>query len=555
MKREELDFGEDLVRRGTLSKEALDAAAASSRAKRRSLRDSLVDLKILTAAEYDRGRSEYFGIPYMDLGSFLADPQVLVLIGEDFARSECVFPLFLSEQRIAIAISDPTNLVTIDRIRSDTGMEVELYFAPEGAILDAIARNYAQPLPILGDADQGTAGSGDAAIDVPKLVDSLIQRAIRDGASDIHIEPSRHQLLIRNRIDGELVEVHTLPASVRAQVVSRVKILGGLDISESRAPQDGHVSMTVAGEEVALRISTLPTLHGENVVIRLLISSKARISLKSLGLSDADSARLHAMILRPYGMIVVTGPTGSGKTTTLYSLLEHLNTVAKNIMTIEDPVEYTIDLLRQIQVNPKVGLTFANGLRAILRQDPDVVMVGEIRDGETANVAVQAALTGHLVLCTLHTNNAASAVTRLVQMGVQPFLVASSLIGVVGQRLVRVACGHCREPYEPPAELRALAGIAAMPWFRPRGCDRCRRSGYRGRTGVYELFELNGELQAEIMQGAPAPVLRRLARRHGMTTMFHDGLRKVTGGITTLEEIMASVDASEPAHSADEVVA
>ncbi len=535
MKREDLDFGQDLVRRGIIAEAQLAEAVAASDNKKQSLRKSFLDLKLLTHEQYDQCRAEYFGIPYMELRNYFADPQALQLVDEDFARNETVFPLFLADDRLGVAIADPTNLVTIDQLRADTGTEVDLYYAPENAILEAIARNYSQQ-NLISLVDSGS-DTGSDALDVPRLVDGLVQRAVREGASDIHIEPGRDTLLIRQRIDGVLQEVHTFPMSLQANIVSRVKILAGLDISETRAPQDGHIALVIAGEEVALRVSTLPTLHGENVVIRILIASKARISLDSLGFTAQNLARVRRMLERPYGMIVVTGPTGSGKTTTLYSMLDQLNTVSKNIMTIEDPVEYTIDLLRQIQVNPKTGLGFSNGLRAILRQDPDIIMVGEIRDGETARVAVQAALTGHLVLSTLHTNDAASALTRLMQMGVQPFLVASSLIGVVAQRLVRAACKYCRKTYDPPQPLRAIIPDAAMHWFQPAGCDHCRRSGYRGRTGVYEVMEVSPEIQAETLRRSAASGFQRIAIKQGMTTMFQDGVEKVRRGLTTLEEV------------------
>ena len=543
MKREELDFGEDLVQRGTITQEELSSAVVSARNKKQSLRKSLIDLKLLTSEMYDICRAEYFGIPYMALDTYFADPQALMHVPEEFARHELVFPLFQTETQLAVAVSDPTNLVTLDQLRADTGMEIDLYYAPDNAILEAIDRNYSEQLI---SSMSGRPGATTQQFDVPRLVDTLVQRAVREGASDIHIEPGRDHLLVRQRVDGVLVETNTLPSSLQANVISRVKIMAGLDISETRAPQDGHIALQVSGEDVALRVSTLPTLHGENVVIRLLIASKARIALDALGFATGPMDAVGRMIRRPYGMIVVTGPTGSGKTTTLYSILDQLNTVSKNIMTIEDPVEYTIDLLRQIQVNPKVGLNFSAGLRAILRQDPDIVMVGEIRDGETARVAVQAALTGHLVLSTLHTNDAASAVTRLMQMGVQPFLVASSLIGVIGQRLMRNACEQCREPYEPPEALRALLPDPNHDWFKPTGCDHCRQSGYRGRTGIYEVLEITPEIQSQVVRRAPANVYQEIARRNGMVTMFEDGAAKVCQGITTIEEVMAVAEASVP---------
>lgn len=538
MRREELEFGEELVQQGAIEAEQLETAVEYAKSRRHTLRKSMLDLKILTPDQYDELRAKYFGIPFMSLGNFFADPQVLLLLQEDFCRTECVFPLFQTDTGIAVAVAEPSNLAILDQIRNDTGLDVDVYYASADAIFAALERNFAASvLAQLGEDGENTVQ--EAQFDVPKIVDTLLKKAVRDGASDIHIEPGEQQLLVRQRVDGALIEVKTYSKSLQANIISRIKILANLDIAETRVPQDGNVSMTIGGEKIALRVSTTPTVEGENVVIRLLISSKVRIGLESLGLASSVQERFVELIRRPHGMIVVTGPTGSGKTTTLYTALDLLNTVDKNIMTIEDPVEYKIDLLRQIQVSAKVGLTFASGLRSILRQDPDIVMVGEIRDAETASVAVQAALTGHLLLSTLHTNDAAGAVTRLLHMGVPPFLVASSLAGVVAQRLVRRSCQDCLVPYDPPPAFASLLPDHGEEWLRPEGCERCRRTGFRGRVGIHELLRVTPGMQDEIIASAPAATYHRLGVEDGMVPMFLDGLEKVRQGLTTLEEVVA----------------
>ena len=546
MKRDEIDFGEELVRKGTITRAQLEEAAGRSRDRKESLRSAILGLRILSPEDHDRGRADYHGIPYIHLQNYFADPQVLVLIPEQFATSERVFPLFRSDSSIAIAISDPTNLVTLDQIRADTGLEVEPYYAAEQTIAEAISRNYASPI-LLAEAE-GKEETADARMDVPRMVDSLLLEAVRAGASDLHIEPGARQLLVRQRVDGELQEMHTFPSTLQAHLVSRIKVLASLDISETRAPQDGQIQSTIGGQEVSLRISTIPTIHGENVVVRFLIGSKARLGLGALGLPPGNLARLSELIRRPHGMIIVTGPTGSGKTTTLYAALDQLNTVSRNITTIEDPVEYSIHLLRQVQVNERIGLTFASGLRSILRQDPDVIMVGEVRDPETASVAVQAALTGHLVLTTLHTNDAAGALTRLMHMGVPPFLIASSVIAALAQRLVRCLCRDCRKPAALPEEVRSLLPGPEASAYSPEGCDQCRQTGYRGRTGIYELLEVTPEIQAAVLEKVSASTYERLAVAAGMVTILKDGLEKVGRGITSLEEVLSAHELPSGVH-------
>ena len=367
----------------------------------------------------------------------------------------------------------------------------------------------------------------------------IITQAVRDRASDIHIEPEEDFLRIRFRIDGVLHEIPSPPKNLELPLISRIKVLSGMDIAESRIPQDGHTQLEIDGKTIDLRVSTLPTITGENVVMRILDTSSVLIGLDKLGFSEEDQKKFEEIITRPYGIILTTGPTGSGKTTTLYSALTFINSLDRNIITVEDPVEYRLGLIRQVQINPKTGLTFANGLRSILRQDPDVIMVGEIRDLETAIIAVQAALTGHLVFSTLHTNDAPSAVVRLENMGVERFLVSASLIAVMAQRLVRVICPECKEAYKPEAGLLRKLNIEDknVKFYKGRGCDFCKGTGYRGRKGLFEIMTLDDELKEMIIGGASVIELREKARSKGMKTLKEDGVNKVLAGITSIEEV------------------
>ncbi len=374
-----------------------------------------------------------------------------------------------------------------------------------------------------------------------KVVDLIVTQAVRDRASDIHVEPEQEILRIRFRIDGILHEIPSPPKDWESAIISRFKVLSGMDIAESRTPQDGHFQSKVDEKIIDFRVSTIPTIYGENLVVRLLDTASVMIGLEKLGFAtEADLKSYETLISKPYGIILSTGPTGSGKTTTLYSALMRINTIDRNIITIEDPVEYRLGLIRQIQVNPKAGITFANGLRAILRQDPDVIMVGEIRDLETAVTAIQSALTGHLVFSTLHTNDAPSSVTRLINMGVEPFLISASLVGVMAQRLVRVICEHCKESYDPSAAILKKWGLGnkrGIKFYRGKGCDFCKGTGFRGRTGLYELLVCDDEIREMIISGASNLQLRKKAQEKGMHILSEDGLAKALAGITTLEEV------------------
>ena len=377
-----------------------------------------------------------------------------------------------------------------------------------------------------------------------RLVNTVLIKASSVSASDIHFEPYEDETIVRIRMDGVLHDYTKIPNSLYQEVVSRIKVMAKLNVAEKRVPQDGKIRVRIGSKDYDIRVSTIPTLHGERVVLRLLEKTGSLLTLNELGLSERDVEKVKRLAQRPYGIVLVTGPTGAGKSTTLYAMLLHVKNPKKNIITIEDPVEYQVKGISQIQVNPKVGLTFAAGLRSILRQDPDIIMVGEIRDPETAEVAVQAALTGHLVLSTLHTNDAPSAITRLKDMGIEPFLIASSLEGVIAQRLVRKICEHCKEPYEPTREELRELGLPESEnfvFYRGRGCEHCLGTGYRGRTGIFEVLELDEELKKLINQTQDANEIRELARNKGFRTMLEDGIDKILGGITTSSEVLSVI--------------
>jgi type IV pilus assembly protein PilB len=450
-------------------------------------------------------------------------------------------------------MADPTNIFAIDDVQLASGLQVEIVIASESEVDRAIKRSYGvqetvqramsqlqadEPFTI---PDDTTITESDAPI--ISIVNSLLQQAAKDGASDIHIEPQEKDLRVRFRIDGVLREVMTFPRRIHGAITSRIKIMSEMDISERRIPQDGRIKLRFAGRDIDVRVSTLPTIYGEKVVGRLLDQSNAILSIDTLGFSQKNFERFSGIAKKSYGMVLVTGPTGSGKTTTLYAALSKYNSVEKNIITVEDPVEYRLPGINQVNINPKAGLDYAHILRSILRQDPNIVMVGEIRDGETAEIAIRAALTGHLVLSTLHTNDAASTVTRLIDMGIEPYLVASSVLGVLSQRLVRKICSHCQEFYtaEPDAPEYILTGVTTrepVRLFRGRGCPVCSNTGYKGRVAIHEVLKITPAIRALIMQGVSADVIGEAAKTEGMLSMQQDGVQKALDGITTIAEVM-----------------
>ena len=494
------------------------------------------------------------GLPFREeLEDAMVDQAFLKRLPLSFARNHLVLPLDQQDGVLQIAMADPTNLSALDELRGLFGMPVTAVAVSRHELIGALNRLYArmsgsaqEVVEELEGEDLSTIATElsapkdllDLTDEAPviRLLNSILFQAVKERASDIHIEPFERELEVRFRIDGILYKMLAPPKVVQEALISRVKIMSGLNIAEKRLPQDGRFRVIVAGREVDLRVSIIPTFFGERVVLRLLDKQKGLLSLTDIGLSPGNAASVERLLSRSNGIILVTGPTGSGKTTTLYAALNHLNSPEKNIITIEDPIEYQLKGIGQIQVNARIDLTFANGLRSILRQDPDIVMVGEIRDAETAEIAMQASLTGHLVLSTLHTNDAATAVTRLIDMGIEPFMVASSLSAVVAQRLVRIICPHCKEEYRPERE---YAGIVLPPvLYRGRGCEKCFNLGGIGRIGIYELLPVDSEICSMIIKRTPTGVIKDYAISRGMKTLREDGLAKAAAGITTIEEVL-----------------
>ncbi|HOO55797.1 MAG TPA: type II secretion system ATPase GspE [bacterium] len=499
------------------------------------------------------------GHTYIDLEEVEIDPKLAKIIPKHIAEKYKVIVVSKEEGNLNLAMANPLNIFAIDDIKTLTGNEVVPMLGSENQIVEKIEEVYSQlesADEIIGNMDVqedqqmkaieeeeslSTTKLQAQAEEAPviKLSNSVIMQAVKDGASDIHVEPGKTSVRIRFRIDGVLHEEMKFPRKLHAALVSRYKILAKLDIGEKRIPQDGRIPLRVEGREIDLRVATVPTVWGEKVTMRILDKSSILIGLERLGFESQDLAEFRRLINKPYGIIFVTGPTGSGKTTTLYAVLNELNSIEKNIISIEDPIEYQLPGVAQAQVNNKAGLTFAAGLRSMLRQDPDIVMVGELRDKETAEVAIHASLTGHLVLATIHANDTSSTVTRLFHMGVEPFLVSSSVICVLAQRLVRRICPECKTEYTPPPDSLQRLGIPpGTKLYRGAGCEFCRETGYQGRLGVYELMSVDEELRSLITEEASAPEIRRKALDLGMYTLQQDGIRKVISGLTSIEEAM-----------------
>jgi general secretion pathway protein E len=498
--------------------------------------------------------AERLGLPFQaEIDDTRVESSLVSRIPLNFARNNLLLPLREEEGRIVAASADPANLLAIDEMAGLFGSPVSIVAVPRAVLLDAVNRLYsrlsgsAQEVveELEGEELSALATSFNEPRDLMELTDeapvirllnSILFQAVKERASDIHLEPFERELEVRFRIDGLLYKMLSPPKVIQEALTSRVKIMAGLNIAEKRLPQDGRIRVKVAGRDVDIRVSLIPTFFGERVVLRLLDKQRGILNLREIGLSESNDAFMERLLSRTSGIILVTGPTGSGKTTTLYAALSQINSPEKNIITIEDPIEYQLKGVGQIQVNPKIELTFANGLRSILRQDPDIVMIGEIRDAETAEIAMQASLTGHLVLSTLHTNDAATAVTRLIDMGIEPFMVASSLSAVLAQRLVRVICPHCKESYTPD---RAYPGVELPPLlYRGRGCEKCFNLGSIGRIGIYELLPIDAELCSMIIRQAPSGAIKEYAISKGMRTLREDGLDKARQGITTIEEVL-----------------
>ena len=540
-------LGQSLVEQGHLSREGLARALEEQRRTGQPLREVLLRLELVNEQSILDYYEEQLGIPRMDLTTYVLEPEIVRLVPERIERQFKLIPLFKIGNMLTIAMADPLDIVALDEVKLATGLEVEVVVSPEPHIREAVDRYH----PLGGGLEQlvreqGQKSQGETSVrpeedgPVIRFVNAVVHQAVREGASDLHFEPDESNLRIRYRVDGVLREASVQSKSIHASVVSRVKIMAQLDIAERRLPQDGRARIEVGGKEYDLRVSTFPTIHGENVVLRLLDKTSALLGTSELGLAPEPLSELSRMIERPNGIVLVTGPTGSGKTTTLYSCIGQINTVERNIVTLEDPVEYHLPSIRQTQVDPDVGLTFARGLRALLRQDPDVIMVGEIRDAETAEIAVRSALTGHLVLSTLHTNDAAGALPRLLDMKIEPFLLSSAMLGVVAQRLVRRVCEKCRKKSDPPEEALAELGAAARKgdFVVGTGCMACGQTGYRGRLGIFEVLVMTDEIRDLIVSRASTEEIARAARRAGMATLRDDAIRKAAQGVTTLSEVI-----------------
>jgi type IV pilus assembly protein PilB len=554
VKRKSKQLGQILIELGYITAEQLDTALEEHRKTPKSLGRVLIDLGMIKEADLVRALAEQVGLEFVDLNEFPIDPTATVLLPEALSRRYRAIPIGERDGRLLVAMSDPANVYALDDIRTITGREVQPVVATANDVEQAIQKfagmdsQVEAMATIAAEAAEGesTADLEEALEDAPivKLVNAIMTQAVGDRASDVHLEPGERNVRIRFRVDGVLHEpMPPAPKNIQGGLISRLKVMADLNIAEKRVPQDGRISMKVGGRSLDLRLATLPTVYGEKVVIRILDKSNALLALEDLGFLEDSYKRFAESFKKPYGAILVTGPTGSGKSTTMYSTLNILNEEAKNIITVEDPVEYRLAGVNQIQVNPKAGLTFASALRSILRADPDIVLIGEIRDRETAVIAIEAALTGHLVLSSLHTNDAPSAITRLVEMDVETFLVASAIDAVVAQRLARKLCERCRVAYRPePAELQA-AGYPDWLWpeipelFKAQGCAACANTGYRGRIGLYEVMQMSEEIERLTVERSSADAIRAVAVQQGMMTLRDDGLEKARVGITTLDEV------------------
>ena len=548
---------EQLLSSGLLTQDQMAKAKQEAQRTGMLLDRVITKLGFLTEDDIANIIAQSLGVPYMDIKNYIIDPDVLKLVPEAIAKKYTLIPLFKIQDTLTLAMANPQDIVAIDDARlkskcrviepvmaSKAAIEqaIDQYYGTKGSFEDIVGQiDKAKFARVSDEAEEKTLQAISQEAPIVKLVNMIITQAIKEKASDIHVEPEEDMLRVRYRVDGILHESNSPPKNLANAIISRIKVLAHMDIAEKRKPQDGRIELKVEGKAIDLRVSAFPTIHGENVVLRILDKSSVLLGLRELGLEKEDLNNFEKLIKRPYGIILVTGPTGSGKTTTLYAALSTINSPDKNIITIEDPVEYQLSMIRQTQVNPKAGLTFASGLRSILRQDPNVIMVGEIRDKETADIAIQAALTGHLVFSTLHTNDAAGALTRLVDMGIEPFLIASSVIGVVAQRLVRVICDRCKEEYHVTPDMLKALGVKEsekVKLYRGKGCRDCKESGYRSRKAIFELLAVNDKIRELVTQKASAVAVRQEAIKSGMSTLRANGLKKAEEGMTTVEEVL-----------------
>ncbi|MFB5067652.1 MAG: GspE/PulE family protein [Candidatus Wallacebacter cryptica] len=550
-------LGDILIERGLLDEHQLQQALEDQRTSGDKLGDILVRLGFITAEKMADALSVHLGYPRVDLARQYIAPEVVELVSDAFLKTHEILPLEVENNILTVAMTDPLNIFVIDELQRITGMSIQPMIATAGEIQTALSRaqdiastarkvfdEYADPEQDESPREEEDQHLGDAP--GVRLANMILEQAVRENASDIHLEPNEEAMEVRFRVDGILRPVMTVPKRLRSGVQSRIKVMANLDITERRRPQDGRLQLKVGNHDVDMRVSTLPTIHGEKIVARVLNRAHGLLKIEELGFSPQTTEQIRRILRLNQGLILVTGPTGSGKTTTLYGFLSHLNSNEKNIITIEDPVEYQLEGINQVQVNPKVNLTFATGLRSMLRQDPDVIMVGEIRDKETAEIAVRSALTGHLVLSTLHTNHTVATIARLMDMGIEPYLISSTVSAVISQRLVRKVCPDCRQavPLTDPVVIRFIKSLnMAVPEqvYQGTGCPLCNDTGYHGRAAVEEVLLMNKKLRQAVDHHAGEDELKQIAVEAGMVTLQENAVNKLIEGITSVEEIIRTV--------------
>ncbi len=548
-------LGDVLIKANRITEEQLMLALDKQKMEGKKLGEILIQENLITEDDLNAILAAQLEVPFIDLSSMDIDPKTPRFITQAIARSHNVIPIGLEHGRLVIATADPLDQFAIDDVRIQTGMEVDLCVAKKRDIASAINRFYddqeeadkaikefAESNSMLNiDLNTDTQEEDDDVLNSPmvRLVNTIINQAVRRGVSDIHIEPFEDRVRVRYRIDGELIEAMTSTPETLLAIVARIKIIGNMDISERRRPQDGRLETVIYGKHIDMRISILPTVYGEKVVIRLLDRSSLLVNFDDLNFSDKNAELVRELLKVPEGTILVTGPTGSGKTTTLYTILRMLNTIDNNIITVEDPVEYRIDGINQTQVNEKAGLTFADALRAILRQDPDIIMVGEIRDEETAQIAIRASITGHIVLSTLHTNDTASTITRLVDMGIENYLASSAVSGVIAQRLVKRICPTCKTAHETtPEEMNILGLVEPRTIYKGKGCNNCSRTGYRGRTAIHEVLAITSDIRDLINENSSSDAIKERAIKNGMDSLYETCKKLVLKGDTSIDELI-----------------
>lgn len=558
MKQQRLRLGDLLVSVGLITNEQLNEALAMQKQSKDRLGKVLIDEGFITESQFIDALRMQLGIDFVDLGQIKINPEMVNLIPKGIAKKNGVVPVKVDKDTLYLAMKDPLNFMAIEEVRTASRKRIVPLIASENGVEHAISALYgnegaaraiaemkeeaglSQTTQNIGDSDEMESSNAPTV----KLVNSVIERAVTENASDIHIEPGSGDMNIRMRIDGRLHNILQIPKELQESVIARLKVMGRLDIAERRVPQDGRAAIKIKSKDIDLRLSTLPTIYGEKIVIRILAKEEGMLDRAGIGIQGADSQKIDRLISHTSGVILIVGPTGSGKSSTMYTLIKELRCEATNLITLEDPVEYNIDGITQVQINEKTGLTFASGLRSILRQDPDIICVGEIRDGETAEIAMRAAMTGHLVISTMHTEDAVSAIDRLKDMGVAPFLIAGGIRGIISQRLMRKICPNCKTAYEPNEEEYQLAGIRPVqgqPLYHGKGCPMCFHSGFRGRTGVFEVLTFNEELRSCVTQGKDKQELRQIIAKSGFIPMLANADRLVRTGVTTIDEIIRTI--------------